>query len=50
MTFAKRFSCFEGGCGVNAFNPSVLKQRKADVCIFDDSLFYLVSSMIARAT
>lgn len=50
MTFAKRFSWFEGGCGVNTFNPSSLRQRKADACIFDDSLFYLVSSMLAWAT
>lgn len=50
MTFAKRFFCFEGGCGVNAFNPSSLRLREADVCVFDDNLFYRVSSTLARAT
>jgi hypothetical protein len=35
---------------VHAFNPSSWRQRQEDLCEFEASLVYLVSSRIARAT
>jgi hypothetical protein len=37
-------------CVVYTFNPSSCGQRQADLCEFEASLVYTVSSRIGRAT